>query len=130
MYYISDMRKFIKTKVDLDGFFKHLGVENVDYIKQNKSLTKRNGAQYEIIRTSSNDGTLLFEYELILESLLPLLRKESYFKNMDITDAIDIKYEIGEVSLVTVFGKVKLPCGTIPGQRQRVRIPVKCEIIR
>ncbi len=43
-------------------------------------------------------------------------------------DVKEIKYTIGNMRHVTVFGKVELGYGgKYPGQKERVRIPVKCE---
>jgi len=100
------------------------------YIKTNPSLSRRNRGQYDIVRTSKHDGTLIFTKELLGKTIENLLNKKSYFKKINITDAKDISYEVGLISLATVFGMVDLPGGKHLGERQRARIPVKCTIVR
>lgn len=107
------------------------GRNNVDLSHIEYDPTLKHG-QYSIIRQCGHDGTLFFTVEMMQKALLPLINKQSYWKkntpkNWD--DVIDIRYKIGRMKHATVFGKVKLQCGTYPGQRERIRIPVICEII-
>jgi len=41
-----------------------------------------------------------------------------------------MRYVVGPMLLSTVFGVVDLKCGRYPGQRERVRIPVICEVVK
>ena len=114
----------------IDEVCKMFGIKCPDHITTNPNLTRRNGGQYDIVRTMSHDGTLIFTKELLGKTIENLVNKESYFKELDIENAKDISYEVGIISLATVYGMVKLPAGEYPGARQRARIAVKCTIVR
>jgi hypothetical protein len=106
-----------------------LGDKLPEHITVNPELTKRTGAQYEIIRSCRHDGTAVFELELIAKTLEPILTKTSYFVGQPLENVVDVKYEVGVMSLATVYGTVDLPAGRFPGERQRTRLPVKCTLI-
>jgi hypothetical protein len=90
----------------------------------NPLLSKLNGAQYEIIRSSTHDGTLIFEKELLLAVLFPVIYKLSFW----IHEKIAEKYEIGLIRLeTTYYDIVDLPCGKFPGEKQLATMPVKCK---
>lgn len=110
--------------------FKYFGLEMPDWITFNPNLTKINGAQYDIIRQITHDGTFIFEKELIGRTIENLANKSSFCKLDDQEGAIDRKYEVGYISIATVFGVVELPIGKYPGEKQRARLPVKCTVIR
>jgi uncharacterized alpha/beta hydrolase family protein len=110
-------------------FLKNLGFELPSHITINEKLSKRNVAQYEIIRQVSHDGTVVFTHNLLKDVLAPLWKKETYYKRDNIDNVIDIRYEIGLISLATIYGKVKLPCGNVNGEKQRARVPVKTILI-
>lgn len=110
--------------------FKYFGLEMPEWITFNPNLTKRNGAQYDIIRQTTHDGTLIFEKELIGKTIENLYNKSSFCKLDDQEGVIDRKYEVGYISIATVFGIVDLPIGKYPGEKQRARLPVKCTVIR
>jgi hypothetical protein len=89
---------------------------------------------YWRMEQSGGDGTLLFTIQMLQSALLPLLNKSTYFKRNepDWSKVKDIRYTIGKMRHVTVFGMVWLRCSTTskyPGQKERVRIPVKCEYV-
>ena len=121
---------FEKNQYTIDEVCKMCGIEKPKHITMNKKLSRINNAQYDIIRQSSHDGTALFTLELLVDAVKGLINKESYFKSDNIDNVFDIEYEIGLISMVSVFGKVDLPCGNFRGMKQRVRIPVKCKLIR
>jgi hypothetical protein len=110
--------------------FKYFGLEMPEWITFNPKLTKRNGAQYDIIRQTTHDGTLIFEKELIGKTIENLANKSSFYKIDNQEGVIDRKYEVGYISIATVFGIVELPIGKYPGEKQRARLPVKCTVVR
>lgn len=86
--------------------------------------------EYQIIRESTHDGTLFFTQNLIFESLLNLMNKQSYCKKTiqdeDLTKVKDMNYTIGDIKLESEFG-VKTKFGS--GVREVVTIPVKVEYV-
>jgi hypothetical protein len=96
---------------------------------------KAGDRDYWRIEHSAGDGTLLFTIEMLQKALLPLLNKTTYYNQTpkeDLERAIDIKYKIGPIWHSTVFGMIYLRCSTerkYRGQKERVRIPVKCEYV-
>jgi hypothetical protein len=110
--------------------FKYFGLEMPEWITFNPKLTKRNGAQYDIIRQTTHDGTLIFEKELIGKTIENLANKSSFCKIDNQEGVIDRKYEVGYISIATVFEIVELPIGKYPGEKQRARLPVKCTVVR
>ncbi len=90
---------------------------------------------YEIIRQSGGDGTLLFTIQMLQEALLGILNMQSWFKLTEPNAWEKVKainYTIGTMRHVTVYGMIYLKCSTThkyPGQRERIRMPVKCEYI-
>lgn len=96
----------------------------VDHLTYDPKLRK---GDYSIIRGSSHDGTLLFTEELIERALVHLAMKASFHKprQAEFEAAKEVQYTIGPLRLVTVFGTVDIPAGRYPGQRERVRIPVR-----
>lgn len=101
---------------------------DISHIEYEPSLKK---GQYSIIRQCGGDGTLLFTIEMFQKALIPLLNKQSFFTklNPDWNLIKDIRYKIGPIKHATVRAMVQLNCGKYPGQRERIRIPVICEII-
>jgi len=107
---------------------------DVSHIEYDPSMSK---GDYSIIRQSSHDGTLLFTLQTMQEALLPIVNRQSYFKTEppeNWSDVVNIKYKIGPMRHAVVFGDFATSdeCGRVhehPGQRERVRIPVICEII-
>ena len=96
----------------------------VDHITYDPKMRK---GDYSIIRGSTHDGTLLFTQELIEEALVHLAAKASFHKprEAEFNAAKDVRYVVGPMRMATVFGRVNLPAGRYPGQRERVRIPVR-----
>jgi len=91
-------------------------------------------AEYHIIRQSGGDGTLSFTIEMLQEGLLNLVNGSSYYKKTEPEWAKvkGIKYTVGDVKHATVFGMIYLKCSEThkyAGQRERTRIPVKCEYV-
>jgi len=83
---------------------------------------------YSIIRQQSHDGTQLFTHQMLFEALQLLAYRQSYHKPRAAEyESVSGKvwYVIGKARLATVYGKVALPAGRYPGQRERLRIPVR-----
>lgn len=95
-----------------------------DHITYDPKMRK---GDYSIIRGSTHDGTLLFTNELLQEALVHLAAKASFHKprEAEFKAAKDVRYVVGPLRLATVFGTVDIPAGRYPGQRERVRIPVR-----
>lgn len=86
--------------------------------------------QYRIRRGSTHDGTLLFSMELMQTALMPLLESSSYYKPMgEPPNGLRPKYTIGRIKRFSVYGRVKLPAGVYPGERECVVIPVRCDYV-
>jgi len=122
--------KFKKELYNINEVCDMLRVKVPDHIKTNNKLNRAGNGEFDIIRQSSHDGTLIFTMQLLARSVEPLLNKTAFYTESNMDGVIDIEYEIGLISLVTVFGLVKLPVGNCQGEKQRVRIPVKCKLIR
>lgn len=121
---------FNKETYTISDVCKMLGLHCPEHIKTNPKLSRVNNAQYDIIRSCAHDGTYLFTYELLYDAIKNLLFKTSYYTEDNMDDVKDVEYEIGLISIATVFQNVDLPCGNYPGEKQRVRIPVKCKLIK
>jgi hypothetical protein len=116
----------------IDRLFKVDGYEGklaLSHIKYNADLD--DDYDYQIIRQSSHDSTLLFTMQVIGEALKPLVRMESYYAK-DLTDeeikqVQSIEYTVGNIKLESEYGKVKTRVGEIPGVTDTVSIPVRCK---
>lgn len=86
---------------------------------------------YQIIRQSSHDGTLLFTTLVIEEALNPLVRMESYcakdLTEEEIKQVQSIEYTIGNIKLESEYRRVTTGAGEIPGVTDTVSIPVRCK---
>ena len=88
---------------------------------------------YNIIRQQTHDGTFWFTYDMINKAMLALINKTTRhiragidWKNVDV-----LKYTIGWIKISSVYyDEVDLRCGKCPGEKERLRIPVKCEYER
>lgn len=100
---------------------------DISHIEYDPSMKK---GDYQIVRQSGGDGTLLFTIQMLQKALLPLVNMSSFFKPnapKSWDNVKSIKYKIGPIKHATVFGMVYLRCSKTnkyPGQRERVRIPV------
>ncbi|MDC6267281.1 hypothetical protein [Lysinibacillus fusiformis] len=103
----------ISKIIEKNGYGKGLVLQHVKYDEKiNESY------DYQIIRQSIHDGTMLFSEMVIQESLLPLMKKESCHIDYVNKDVKDISYLIGDITLETEFENNK--------QVDTVKIPVKC----
>lgn len=101
---------------------------DVSHITYDPSLRK---GDFDIIRQSSHDGTLIFSDEIIQNTVITLANMQAYHASRPPDwDMLDhIKYVVGDLKIAIVYGTVDLPAGRYPGQKERTRIPVKCEYI-
>jgi hypothetical protein len=123
----------LNPEEQIPHLFKFEGVDiknfKLGHIKYDESLD--DNFDYQIIRTRSHDGTMLFTMQTIGEVLEPLVKKESYCKK-DLTedqlkDVIDIEYTVGNIKIESTHGKVNVPAGEISGITETVSIPVRCK---
>ena len=95
---ILNPEKEISNILSYNGFGEGLVV---DHIKYDNSIN--DNFQYQIIRGSTHDGTLLFTKQLIDKALIRLINKESYCKGTitedELKDLKDVKYTIGDIKL-------------------------------
>lgn len=93
---------------------------------------KRSSREYWIVRGGGHDGTQLFTWEMLRDAVAPLMLQQSCLKSKipDAEAGRGMRYVVGPMLLATVFGMVDLKCGRYPGQRERVRIPVICEVVK
>lgn len=101
------------------------------HIKYDPNLKK---GDFNIIRQSGGDGTLIFTLEMLQEGLINLMNKQSFptSNEPDWEKLKDITYTLGDMKHATVFGMIFLKCSKThkyPGQKERIRMPVKCEFI-
>jgi hypothetical protein len=120
------MSNFRKERLTLDEVMRSVGAEwtGEPHIAFDPNLKH----QYRIIRQQSHDGTQIFTCQMMEDALMNLFRRNSYYAPMGLpAEDVDIFYTVGPIRLVTVHGKVNLPAGRYPGQRERITIPVRCE---
>lgn len=96
-----------------------------DHITYDEKLIK---GDYYIIRQCGGDGVHLFIIEMMEKALINLVNMIScHTSNVNDKNIIGFNYIVGKGKHSTVYCKLKLKCGgTYQGQRDRVRIPVKC----
>jgi hypothetical protein len=104
---------------------------NTDHITYDPNLKK---GDYSVIRQCSGDGTLLFTLEMLQTGLISIANSKSFFTKTepDWSKLKGIKYTVGAMTHVTVYGMIKLRCSETNkyrGQRERIRMPVKCEYL-
>lgn len=127
---MSAFKKEIHDPIELiRAWWPDADISHITYDKKMKASER----DYWRIESSGGDGTLLFTIEMLQKALIPIVCKTTYGKTTapkDMESVIDIKYTIGAMRHATVFGYVELRCGgKYPGQKERVRYPVKCEYI-
>lgn len=101
------------------------------HIELDEKLKPHHG-QFDIVRQSGHDGTLLFTLQMLQDVLINPINMQSHFKGDDIDfDKLkSITYKVGMIYHSTVFGRIKLKSGGVHyGQVERARMPVICEYI-
>lgn len=96
----------------------------IGHIKFDKDIDK----QYEIIRQSTHDGTLLFTDNLIAKALDELLQMRTYYipDNPEWDSIEAINYIVGEGVITSDFGEKNINGMKIQGQTDTLTIPVRC----
>jgi hypothetical protein len=101
-----------------------------EHVTYDPKLRKGN-CDYQIVRGSTHDGTLLFTLENIERTLINLANRVTFHKPKQAEFEAawpNVRYVVGPLLMATVTGMVKLPCSEdqkYPGQRERLRIAVK-----
>lgn len=108
----------ISAILEDNGYPGGLVLEHVTY---DKSLNE--DYDYQIIRSSTHDGTFLFTINLIDETLTPVINKATYCKKDDVNidEVKDIRYIIGDLMLKTEFDSNK--------QIDTMYLPIRCEYV-
>ena len=129
---MSDFKKELHNPMELiKEWWPDADISHITYDSNMKSDER----DYWRIEQSGSDGTVAFTIEMLQKALIPLLNKTTFSKITAPEDwgkVKDIKYTIGNIRHATVFGMIYLQCSKTnkyPGQRERVRIPVKCEYV-
>jgi hypothetical protein len=127
---MGDFKREIHNPLDLiKRFWPDADVSHITY---DPNLSDKD---FNVIRQCGGDGTLLFTLEMLQKGLIGIVNMESFCKSKEPSDwskVKSIRYTIGSMKHVTVYGMIKLRCSSeykYPGQRERVRMPVKCEYI-
>lgn len=102
----------------------NIAADHIEYIPMMKG-------DYEIRRSCSHDGTMVFNNNLVIEILNLILNKTSFCKKdkVDWKNLKDVRYKIGDLKMISKYKYVDLPVGRVPGEETRVILPVKCEYI-
>jgi len=125
------MLKSSREYYNIEDVCKMFDMELPDHITVNPKLNRREEGQYDIVRQTTHDGTMLFTRELLGRTIENIINKASHYTaNPPNKKVTDIKYEVGLISLATVYGNVELPAGNYPGEKQRARMSVKCTLIQ
>ena len=127
------MKKFKKERHNPLELIKSFWPEaNVDHIIYDPNLKV---GDFNVTRQSCGDGTLLFTIEMLQNALIGIARMEvCCISNApsDPSKVNGIKYTVGSMRHATVYGMIKLKHNLdrgSSGQRERIRMPVKCEYI-
>jgi hypothetical protein len=86
--------------------------------------------EYNLIRSSTHDGTMMFTHQLMCEAVECLVNRTTcYVKTQPKYPSTikDMKYIIGDIELKTEYGIKDLNCGRYPGVTDTITIPVRCE---
>lgn len=117
---------FDKNKINPIDYMRSLGW-TTDHINYDPAMRK---GDYYLIRQAGHDGTMIFEDELLQDTLVNLANRVSCHKSQEgvLDHPGQITYVVGPLKLATVYGMVDLRAGRFPGVRQRTRIPVRAVI--
>jgi len=129
---IDKVAEVFKTP-GLDDIYKQID----EYIHYDSSLQKTEANKettYEIIRSSTNDGTLLFYYQLLSRVLNLVLEKRSYhilyrdewLKENSEDDLYRVCYDVGQIRITNEYDDPESPMC----QRCVVKMPVRCYYMR
>lgn len=81
--------------------------------------------EFNIIRGSTHDGTMLFTIEILQRTLLPVVNGTCCNKSNQPPTGVRLFYTIGPILLeIEYSGIVDLPVGRRPGQIEQATMPV------
>jgi hypothetical protein len=128
-----DKVTYLNPEEQIPRLFKFEGAELKDFrlghIKYDERLD--NDYDYQIIRSSSHDSTLIYTMENISRALEPLVNKTTYCKKDlaedQLQDILDIEYMVGNIKIESEYGTVEVTAGRISGVIETVSIPVRCK---
>lgn len=121
---------FGKERFTLDDVMQSIGVTFMDGCEPFITYDPTLKPQYRIIRQQSHDGTQMFTSQMLAQAMEPLLCGTSYYKPEPPEAGMVPRYTVGKIKLAIAYGRVKLPAGEYPGQRERITIPVRVEWVR
>ena len=104
---------------------------DISHIEYNPHL-KPSAKQYYRAEQCRHDGTVIFTTEMMQKCLAPIINKQTYFKPTapsNLSAVKDIKYTIGMMRYIVIHKRIKINCGYIDGQIERVKVPIICEYI-
>lgn len=104
----------ISKVIEINGYGKGLVLQHIQYDEK-----VNDEYDYQIIKQSTHDGTMLFTNSIIQEVLIPLMKKESCHVDYVNKGVKDISYIVGDISLEKSFENNK--------QTDLVKLPVKCK---
>lgn len=120
--------KFVK-RLTAECAFNIFNLKLPEWIKYNPELSKENGAQYEIIRKMSHDGTMIFELELMGKVLQNLYNRTSYFVSDGEESVKRIAwYEVGDLVIESEYCDVDFLASRLPGEKQTISMAVKVHL--
>ncbi|RNB59446.1 hypothetical protein EDM57_04705 [Brevibacillus gelatini] len=120
--------EYISSILESNGYGKNLVLGHIKY-----DQAVNEDYDYQVIRSSSHDGTILFTMMLVDEALNPIINKTTYctktITEEELKKLVDIEYIIGDIKMETEIGVQDLPAGRYMGQTDTVYIPVRCRYI-
>jgi len=130
---VNDMSEFKRERHNpmelIDSFWPEANVSHITY---DPTLKK---GDFNVIRQSGGDGTMLFTIEMLQKALIGIVTMQSFCVSTEPKDwskVKSIRYTIGKMRHATVFGMILLKCSKThkyPGQKERIRMPVKVEYV-
>ena len=124
--------EIISSEKVINNLIKRCNLEEtcLSHIKYDNTVN--NNYDFQIVRSSTNDGTLLFLIELLNECAKLIINKEVYCKSNapeDLDTIIDIKYTIGDFKVDRDIGTKEIRGQKMMGETDIVSLPVKVEYI-
>lgn len=108
--------ELISKMIERNGYGKNLVLGHVNY---NQLINS--DFDFEIIRSTTHDGTLVFTMNILEEVLLPIINKNAVHADYRNKPLKDINYEIGDIKLVSTFQNNK--------KHDTASLPIKCQYI-
>lgn len=108
--------EFISKFLEQNGYPPNMELAHIEY-----DSSVNNEFDFEIIRESNHDGTLLFTMCLLEDVVEPIIRKQVVHKDYTNEPLKDIAYTVGDIALESIFDNYR--------QYEKASLPVKCEYI-